>query len=164
MTENKRQAIFAGLIQNENGDPVDVAYLGDEAFYVIPDGDFRRHVEASQVDEEVLRQLRGQMAGMEDQVVDGVLKTPPLEDGMLAGITRAVVLDVAARAGIPCEQVSLRVNDLLAADECFLTGTGAELIAVRQIDDQVLPVAQTRLLPVIMQGFKNCIAEYCANP
>jgi len=97
-------------------------------------------------------------------VVDGALKTPPLEDGMLAGITRAVVLDVAARAGIPCEQVSLRVNDLLAADECFLTGTGAELIAVRQIDDQVLPVAQTRLLPVIMQGFKNCIAEYCANP
>ena len=97
-------------------------------------------------------------------VVDGALKTPPLEDGMLAGITRAVVLDVAARAGIPCEQVSLRVNDLLAADECFLTGTGAELIAVRQIDDQVLPVVQTRLLPVIMQGFKDCIAEYCANP
>jgi branched-chain amino acid aminotransferase len=97
-------------------------------------------------------------------IVDGVLKTPPLEDGMLAGITRAVVIDVAARAGIPCEQISLRVSDLLAADECFLTGTGAELIPVRQIDDQLLPVVQTPRLPVIMQGFKNSIAEYCANP
>lgn len=97
-------------------------------------------------------------------IVDGILKTPPLEDGMLAGITRAVVIDVAARAGIPCEQVSLRVGDLLAADECFLTGTGAELIPVRQIGDQLLPVVQTPRLPVIMQGFKNSIAEYCANP
>ena len=97
-------------------------------------------------------------------IVDGVLKTPPLEDGMLAGITRAVVIDVAARAGIPCEQVSLRVSDLLTADECFLTGTGAELIPVRQIDDQLLSVVLTPRLPVIMQGFKNSIAEYCANP
>ena len=80
MTENKHQAIFAGLIQNENGDPVDVTYLGDEAFYVIPDGDFRRHVEAARVDDEVLRQLRDQMAGMEDQVVDGVLKYLGKED------------------------------------------------------------------------------------
>ena len=80
MTENKRQAIFAGLIQNENGDPVDVTYLGDEAFYVIPDGDFRRHVEAAHVDDEVLRQLRDQMTGMEDQVVDGVLKYLGKED------------------------------------------------------------------------------------
>jgi hypothetical protein len=80
VTESKAQAIFAGLIQNENGDPVDVTYLGDEAFYVIPDGDFRRHVEAARVDEEVLRQLRDQMAGMEDQVVDGVLKYLGKED------------------------------------------------------------------------------------
>jgi PHD/YefM family antitoxin component YafN of YafNO toxin-antitoxin module len=80
VSENQRQAIFAGLIQNENGDPVDVTYLGGEAFYVIPDGDFRRHVEAVQVDEEVLRQLREQMAGMEDQVVDGVLKYLGKED------------------------------------------------------------------------------------
>ena len=83
---------------------------------------------------------------------------------MLAGITRAVVIDVAVREGIPCEEVSLRVSDLLAADECFLTGTGAELIPVGQIDDQLLPVTPTPLLPVIMQGFQNCIAEYCANP
>jgi len=93
----------------------------------------------------------------------GVLKTPPLSDGMLAGVTRAVVLDVAARAGIACAQTSLRVSDLQCADECFLTGTGAELIPVRSIDGQALRVAEAPLLPVIMQGFRQSIAEYCAR-
>jgi branched-chain amino acid aminotransferase len=96
-------------------------------------------------------------------VTDGVLRTPPLTDGMLEGITRAVVIDVAARAGIACEQTSLRVGDLLRADECFLTGTGAELIPVRRIDGQLLPVAGTPLLPVIMRGFRDSIAQYCAK-
>jgi len=96
-------------------------------------------------------------------VTDGVLKTPPLTDGMLEGITRALVIDVAAKAGIACEQVSLRVADLLQADECFLTGSGAELLAVRTIDGQLLPPAETPLLPVIMQGFRQSIAEYCAR-
>ena len=76
----QRQAIFAGLIQNQEGEPVDVTYLGDEAFYVIPDGDFRRHVEAEAVDEEVLRLLGEQMDGMQDQVTEGVLKFLGKED------------------------------------------------------------------------------------
>ena len=80
MTETKRQAIFAGLIQNQDEEPVDVTYLGDEAFYVIPDGDFKRHVEAEAVDEEVLRLLGEQMDGMHDQVIDGVLKFLGKED------------------------------------------------------------------------------------
>lgn len=80
MAEPGRQAIFAGLIQNEEGELVEVTHLGDEAFYVIPDGDFMRHVEAAAVDDEVLRLLREQMDGMQDQVVDGVLKFLGKED------------------------------------------------------------------------------------
>ena len=97
-------------------------------------------------------------------VGDGVLTTPPLEDGMLEGITRAIVIDVATAAGIPCEQVSLRVSDLQQAEECFLTGTGAELIPVRQIGEHVFGAVQDPLLPIIMQGFKNSIAKYCSKP
>ena len=97
-------------------------------------------------------------------VVDAVLKTPPLEDGMLEGITRAVVIDVATAAGIPCEQVSLRVSDLQQAEECFLTGTGAELIPVRQIGEHVYSAVPDPLVPIIMQGFKNSIAQYCSKP
>ncbi|MBN1641567.1 MAG: hypothetical protein JXA09_10050 [Anaerolineae bacterium] len=80
MAGQQQRAIFSGLIQNEAGEDVDVVYLGDEAFYVIPDGDFRRHVEAHTVDDEVLRQLREQMAGMQDQIVEGVLQLLGRED------------------------------------------------------------------------------------
>ena len=96
-------------------------------------------------------------------VTAGVLKTPPLEDGMLEGITRAVVIDVATKAGIACEQTSLRVSDLQQADECFLTGSGAELIPVRKIGDHQLPRAAVPLLPVILQGFRDSIAQYCGK-
>ena len=76
----KKPAIFAGLISNEQGEPVDTKYLGDEPFYVIPDGDFRRHVEAEKVDDAVIALLREQIDGMEDVVVDGVLKFLGKED------------------------------------------------------------------------------------
>jgi len=92
---------------------------------------------------------------------DGVLKTPPLKDGLLEGVTRAVIIEVAEAAGIPCEQISLRVDDLKQADECFLTGTGAELIPVREIDGQLLEPASRPLLPVIARGFRDSIAQYC---
>lgn len=75
MTDSERgQALFEGLISNEDDEPVEVAYLGDEAFYVIPDGDFRRHVEASSVDNAVLDQLREQITGQQDLVTQGVLE------------------------------------------------------------------------------------------
>lgn len=80
MTEQEHQAIFAGLIQNEAGEPVEVAYLGEEPFYAIPDGEFRRHVEASEVDEQVLRMLREQFEGMEDQIAAGVMQFLGKED------------------------------------------------------------------------------------
>jgi hypothetical protein len=69
----EQQALFAGLISNEDGDPVEVAYLGGEAFYVIPDGDFRRHVEAVGVDNAVLAILREQISGAQDLLVEQVL-------------------------------------------------------------------------------------------
>ena len=91
----------------------------------------------------------------------GVLKTPPLSDGLLAGITRAVVIEVAKEIGIPCEQTSLTVTDLEQADECFLTGTGAELIPVRCIDEHQFSVPRAPLTPQIMQAFRQRINADC---
>lgn len=74
MTEPKEhQALFSGLIYNEDEEPVGVTYLGDEAFYVIPDNDFKRHVEAVKVDDTVLGMLHEQLTNMHDLVVEGVL-------------------------------------------------------------------------------------------
>jgi branched-chain amino acid aminotransferase len=64
----------------------------------------------------------------------GELATPPATDGALEGITRATVLELAASLGIPARERSLGRFDLFAAEECFLTGSGAGLVAARSLD------------------------------
>ncbi len=67
-------------------------------------------------------------------VADGVVKTPPPEDNILHGITRQTVLELADGLGIETREESFTPEQLLAADECFLTGTAAEVIAVTSVD------------------------------
>ncbi len=69
-------------------------------------------------------------------VRDGVLYTPPLDAGILAGITRQAVIELAEAAGTEVKQVPLTKHDVYVADECFLTGTAAEVIAVVKIDSR----------------------------
>ena len=64
----------------------------------------------------------------------GILKTPPTDAGILEGITRNCVIQLAEQANIPVQQVTLQRHDVYTADECFLTGTAAEVIAVVGID------------------------------
>ncbi len=67
-------------------------------------------------------------------VKNGRIKTPAAINGALSGITRQTVLELALRSGFPAEECSLAQFDLYNADECFLTGTGAEIIPVIAID------------------------------
>ena len=69
---------------------------------------------------------------------DGRMFTPPLSAGALYGITRGVVMDLAREAGIPVSEPDLTRYDIFNADECFLTGTGAELIPVTKVDGRVI--------------------------
>ncbi len=66
------------------------------------------------------------------------LYTPPLSAGALHGITRGVVMDLARENGMAVSEPNLTRYDLFNADECFLTGTGAEIIAVVKIDGRVI--------------------------
>jgi len=66
------------------------------------------------------------------------LQTPPLSAGALYGITRRVVLDIAAGSGLKTSEANLTRYDLFNADECFLTGTGAEVVPVVKIDGRVI--------------------------
>lgn len=68
----------------------------------------------------------------------GALVTPPEEDGILKGVTRGVVMRLAEEMGIEVRQESISVQRLLAANECFLTGTAAEVIAVTKVDDKII--------------------------
>ncbi len=71
-------------------------------------------------------------------VRDGVLSTPPKEAGILEGVTREAVMELATQAGITVREQPLTKHDVYIADECFLTGTGAELIPVVKIDGRVI--------------------------
>jgi len=71
-------------------------------------------------------------------IKDGQMFTPPLSAGALYGITRGVVMELARLSGLPVSEPNLTRYDLFNADECFLTGTGAELIPVVKIDGRVV--------------------------
>jgi len=64
----------------------------------------------------------------------GRLLTPPPSDGALEGITRASVLEIAAELGVQAEERTLGRYDLIAAEEVFLTGSGAKVVPVATLD------------------------------
>lgn len=69
---------------------------------------------------------------------EGVLKTPPNYVGALQGITRDTVIDLAKKNGIKVSEEMMTQYELYTADECFLTGTGAEIMPVVKIDDRLI--------------------------
>lgn len=71
-------------------------------------------------------------------VRQGELFTPPLDAGVLEGITRNAVIELAEDAGLKVHQSPLTKHDVYIADECFLTGTAAEIIAVVKVDDRTI--------------------------
>jgi branched-chain amino acid aminotransferase len=71
-------------------------------------------------------------------VKEGQLLTPPLSAGALYGITRRVVMDLAAESGVKVSETNLTRYDLFNADECFVTGSAAELMPVVKIDGRVI--------------------------
>ena len=71
-------------------------------------------------------------------VKKGELLTPPLSAGALYGITRGVVMELAEEEGLAVSEPNLTRYDLFNADECFLTGTGAEIVPVVKIDGRVI--------------------------
>ena len=76
----------------------------------------------------------------------GQMFTPPLSAGALYGITRGVVMDLAREDGVTVAEPNLTRYDLFNADECFLTGTGAELIPVVKIDGRVIGTGEPGLI------------------
>jgi branched-chain amino acid aminotransferase len=71
-------------------------------------------------------------------VKNGKISTPSLDSGILGGITRDLVIEVAAAAGLQVHEVALTRHDVYIADECFLTGTAAEVIPVVKVDNRVI--------------------------
>lgn len=96
-------------------------------------------------------------------VKSGQILTPPLSAGALYGITRGVVMELAKELGMTVAEPNLTRYDLFNADECFLTGTGAELIPVVKIDGRMVgsgrPGPVTRKLVRKYQGLTKVSGE-----
>jgi branched-chain amino acid aminotransferase len=104
--------------------------------------------------EGVMRNYRGELAECTTSnlfiVKDGAALTPPLDAGLLPGITREFVLEIGHDAGVPVREAVLHDADLFGADEAFLTSSTRELVPIVQVDDQRIgdgaPGALTRAL------------------
>jgi branched-chain amino acid aminotransferase len=92
--------------------------------------------------EGVMRNYRGELAECTTAnlfiVKNGVALTPPLDAGLLAGITREFLFEVGERLGVPVREQVLRDEDLLSADEAFLTSTTRELVPITRVDDRTV--------------------------
>ena len=91
---------------------------------------------------------------------NSTLYTPTITDGILEGITRNVIIELCARLKIPCVERTLQRQDLYIADECFLTGSAAEVIPVTRIDARVIGSgAPGPLTKRILEAFHRYIRE-----
>jgi branched-chain amino acid aminotransferase len=105
--------------------------------------------------EAIMRNYKGEISECSQSnlfvVKDGTVTTPPLEAGLLAGITRAFVLECGESANVPMREATLHDDDLFGADEVFLTSTTREIVPIVRIDGREVgtgkpgPVTRTLL-------------------
>jgi branched-chain amino acid aminotransferase len=104
-------------------------------------------------------------------VKDGVIRTPPTSAAILAGITRATVMQLAREAGVEVREQQFTVDEMWTADELFMTGTAAEVTPVREVDGRRIgsgePGPVTRRLQdrffAVVNGSDPGHAEWLAN-
>ncbi|HEX3702787.1 MAG TPA: aminotransferase class IV [Vicinamibacterales bacterium] len=110
--------------------------------------------------EGIMRNHKGELAECTQSnlfiVKHGAALTPPIDAGLLPGITRAYLFEIGAELGIPVREQVLKDVDLFGADECFLTSTTREVLSIVAVDDATIgtgvPGPVTRAL---LEGFRQ---------
>ena len=94
-------------------------------------------------------------------IKDGKIYTPPLSAGLLGGITRQWVIDdIGPDCGYEVTEKNLRIEEVMDAEEVFLTGSGAEVIGVNKIDDKVMSDGKVgEVTAKLIAEFKRRVAE-----
>lgn len=95
-------------------------------------------------------------------VKNSAVFTPPLSSGCLEGVTRSVLLEIAAGAGVTMTEKTLTMEDFLAADEVFITSTNRSLLGVSEIAGRVYPVVGGPLVQKLERAFDSAMREYVA--
>lgn len=90
----------------------------------------------------------------------GELLTPSIDAGILDGITRRCVIDLARKAGITVREMTLSRFDVFIADECFLTGTAAEIVPVSTVDGRTIGTGKAGpVTKKLLAAYKELITE-----
>lgn len=93
-------------------------------------------------------------------IKNGALTTPPLYVGALPGITRQVVMQLAREKGFPVEERVFTLYEVYTADECFLTGTAAEVVPVVEVDGRKIGEGVPgRITLLLMEAFHNYVKQ-----
>ena len=94
-------AMFAGLVVDEDGNAAEVAWVGENACYVVMDDDFRRHIDAEQVDKQVLRFMRGQVEEHRDLAVTQMLDMLGKDDIFTKAAVESSINNIDQQVGQP---------------------------------------------------------------
>jgi branched-chain amino acid aminotransferase len=110
--------------------------------------------------EGVMRNFKGELAECTQSnlfiVKNGAALTPPLDAGLLAGITRAFLFEVGGEAGIPVREAVLRDQDLFDADESFLTSTTREVVPIVKVDDRIIGAGKPGPVTLaLLEGYRK---------
>ena len=101
-----------------------------------------QHAVREKAFEGIMRNHRGELAECSTSnlfvVKNGTVLTPPLDSGLLAGITREFVFEIGPAIGIPIREAVLRDDDLFGADEAFLTSTTREALPIVRVDGRAI--------------------------
>ena len=93
-------------------------------------------------------------------VKGGRVATPPLNSGCLEGITRGVLLEIGAAAGVPVEEKTLLPQDLYAADEVFISSTNRNLLPVSEIAGRKIGDGNTPVVERLEKVFEDYVRKY----
>lgn len=94
-------AMFTGLVFDENDNPAEVAYVGADACYVVDDDGFRRHIDAAQVDRQVLKFMRGQVDENRDLAVSAMLDMMGKDDIFTKAAVESSINNIEDAVGQP---------------------------------------------------------------
>ena len=94
-------AMFAGLVVDEDGNAAEVAWVGENACYVVMDDDFRRHIDAEQVDRQVLRFMQGQVDDHRDIAVSQMLEMLGKDDIFTKAAVESSINNIDKQVGQP---------------------------------------------------------------
>ena len=127
----------------------------------------RMEANNANADEAILLNVQGHVTeGSTDNVFivrDKKILTPPVTDGVLEGITRDVIFEIAKEQGMNCEEKTMTPYDLYTADECFLTGTAMELVPVSEIDGRELTSCPGEMFKQLQHLYKEKIIAEVNN-